>query len=242
MAGALVEIGTWNMGPGSDMKKIKEIIGWFEDGMDVLGTQEASDRDAVKRGVSKHPSIGCFERLAHGSPAVPIFYNSARWRPFASGSVLLSPRFFAPEGVGPNWVKPKRLNFLFLRDKETHDALVVGNMHMPASLWADRRNVLGRRVVQHAADWAAPIALPVVITADWNTKVGSSILSPLAKAHLHSCQEVRVRQSHGKLKPLATHGGWTPDDIWKKRLHVNEVEAHDTTSDHRILVMRGQLR
>lgn len=242
MTGAPLTIGTYNVGPGSDKAKVNEIVEAFEGGMDALGTQEMSDRAKVKAAVIRHPGIACFEKSDHkGSPAVPIFYNSVRWRPFASGTVFLGARFFAPEGVGPDWVKPKRLNYLFLRDVETHDAFVMANMHMPASLWADRRNLLGHRVIHRAADWAGALSLPVALTGDWNSKVGASILAPLQHAGLRSSQEVRVRQSHGKLKPLPTHESWTPDDVWKKRWHVNMVETRLLTSDHRMLVVHGQL-
>lgn len=229
---------TANLGNAGDAKVRVDVLGLFDHELaDVLCCQEASDRNRLLRTIeSSRRTIGLYD--GDGSPgakAVPVMWRDDVWRAIRTHTVRLSSRFWAPEGVGPNWVKPKVLNIVWLQHRVTGEIVVVCSTHMPASLWARLRAVLGGGIVRKVARFARNHDQhPLVIGADWNAKVGSSILRPLGTVG-------RMRSAQAKKGPEPTHGKRVIDDLWTRRLRVTDLRAVDTSSDHRALIATAHL-
>lgn len=225
---------TYNLGDGPDAKKREDILALFDqEGVDFLALQEAGDRSKVIDSIAVgNPRIARW--LGDGSPgasSVPIMWRQDLWEVVKRKTVHLSSRFFAPEGVGPSWVKPKVVNLVWLRNKVTGEIVVFGSTHMPASLWARLRAVLGGGIVRKLRRTVDGIDnRVVVIGADWNAKVGARILRPLGR--LISAQK---RQG---IKP--THGKRAIDDLRSRGVYWLASRTRKGSSDHLAFIAEGR--
>lgn len=229
---------TANLGSAHDFNVRIDVLTLFDrELIDVLCCQEASDRNRLLHTIeSSRRTIGLYD--GDGSPgakATPIMWRDDVWNAVHTRTVRLSSRFWAPEGVGPNWVKPKVLNVVTLRHRITGETVTACSTHMPASLWARLRAVLGGGIVGKVARFAHNHDKhPLVIGADWNAQVGSAILRPLRIAGL-------MKSAQQKLGIVETHGTRAIDDLWTRKLRVTHLRAVETSSDHRALIATAGL-
>jgi hypothetical protein len=234
-----IHVATANLGNARDGKVRADILRLFDDEcIDTLSIEEAGDRNRLLRSIADgRRTIDLYD--GDGSPgatSTPVMWRSDVWQAIRTHTVRLSSRFWAPEGVGPNWVKPKVLNVVWLQHRITGEIVVVCSTHMPASLWARLRAILGGGIIGKVARFARNHDQhPLVIGADWNAKVGSPILRRLrTKGHMNSAQQKRG--------VIATHGKRAIDDLWTRKLRVTNLRAVETSSDHRALIATANLR
>ena len=226
---------TWNMGNASDEKVRADLARLMYDA-DTLACQEAGDRGRLLADFAKDRAIGLYRGdRTPGAASVPVLWRADAWHAMECWTVPLTKRSWAPEGVGPNWVKPKVVNLVRLRHRVTGEVIVAGSTHMPASLWAHLRAVLGLSLVRRLAKVVNDLPdQTVLIGGDWNTKVGSSILRPLHRRG-------RLRSGQGR-HPLPTHGKRAIDDVWLRGIGGLVRTVRKTSSDHRAFKVTGTLR
>lgn len=237
MSRTRVTAATYNLGDGPDAKKREDVLALFdEEGIDFLSLQEAGDRSKVLASIAiGNPRIALW--LGDGSPgasSVPVMWRQDLWHAFKRETVALSSRFFAPEGAGPNWVKPKVVNLVWLRHKITGEVVVVCSTHMPASLWARLRALLGRGIIRRlgkAVD-GIEVGIRIIIGADWNAKVGAKILRRLDKNTISAQQKVGV---------IATRMKAAIDDLRSRGVRWLSSRTRKGSSDHLAFIAEGSL-
>jgi hypothetical protein len=226
---------TWNMGNASDEKVRADLVRLMYDA-DTLALQEAGDRGRLLTDYAKDRAIGLYRGdRTPGAASVPVLWRADAWHAMECWTVPLTKRSWAPEGVGPKWVKPKVVNLVRLRHRVTGEVIVAGSTHMPASLWAHLRALVGMSLVRRLAKVVDDLPDPcVLIGGDWNTKVGSRILRPLHRRG-------RLRSAQGR-HPIATHGNRAIDDVWVRGIGGLLRSVRKTSSDHRAFKVTGTLR
>lgn len=237
MSRTKVTAATYNLGDGPDAKKREDVLALFnEEGVDFLSLQEAGDRIPVLASIAVgNPRIALW--VGDGTPgasSVPVMWRQDVWHAFKHETIRLSGRFFAPEGAGPNWVKPKVVNLVWLRHKVTGEVVVLGSTHMPASLWARLRAVLGRGIIRRLGKAVDGIELGtcIVIGADWNAKVGARILRRLDKNTTSAQQKVGV---------IATRMKAAIDDLRSRGIRWLSSRTRQGSSDHLAFIAEGSL-
>ena len=73
--------GTFNLGGGPDDRKIADLEKLADDGVSIIGCQEASDRrKMLKRFRRRNPAWRVYQPRTPGGAAVPILWDSDEWR------------------------------------------------------------------------------------------------------------------------------------------------------------------
>jgi endonuclease/exonuclease/phosphatase family metal-dependent hydrolase len=215
---------TWNLGDGSDRTKARGLDRLVQHGADVIGLQEAGDRqrliDRWCEATGWHAWLG---DGSAGAPSVPILWNPKAVRATRTGTVFATGATKVGRlGAGPSTMKPKVWNRV--RFEDAPDVVFV-NGHIVPSVYLPKRRRLARKQIAVLARIAAEREgrVDVIAVGDFNMKPRDTLTKPLRKLGMHQHTQA------------PTHGRRTIDLIWTLGCHGG-AEVITMPSDHRAVL------
>lgn len=218
----LLTIATYNLGDGPGKARDLDILAAA--GVDVLGLQEAGDRDDMLDDWCRRNRWRQHAGKAPGAGRVPILTAPDVHVDAAISRLAVDERYVGP-GAGPDWANPKAIQAI------RTGQLWIADTHFVAS--ADRPGTSALRDSHHADHMAFLVrmarrrrrrGLPIVLLGDFNTSPTGRRTAPLRAMGLDQV----VKQS--------THGDDTFDQIWIAGLDLIHAWTVKLSSDHRAAV------
>lgn len=225
---------TLNLGGGSDDSKVEDLENLADDGVTVIGDQEASDRRRMLRRFRKrNPSWRTYQPRTPGGAAVPISWDSDEWRRLRWRSILAVARMWVGAiGAGPSLAKPKQITVVVLRRRETGRNVKFICSHMiPSATRGDLPGAEEKARLSHYLRHVAALVrivkhaeIPVVVMLDTNARPDWPPLRPLHNVGLNGWSQ------------QGTHGNRPIDDVLHRGLRETKTENVPTSSDHDAVV------
>ncbi len=227
-------VATLNLGGGPDDRKIHDLERHVDDGVSVIGNQEASDRrKMLRRFRRRNPSWRTYQPRTPGGAAVPISWDTDEWRRLRFHSILAVARMWVGAiGAGPTFAKPKQITVVVLRRRETGRPVKFVASHLIPS--ATRTNLPGDEEKARLSHYLRHVAalvrivkhtqIPVVLMLDTNARPDWPPLRPLHNVGLNGWSQ------------QGTHGDRPIDDVLHRGLIETRTKNVPTSSDHDAVV------
>lgn len=205
-------VATYNIGNGPDARKVDDLVTVATHPRGhcaIIGMQEGGDRRAMlTRYKRTNPGWRVHQPRRPGASSVPIAWHGPTFKLLRTRSALAVARsWVGRRGAGPTFAKPKRVNVVVLRHRETGLRVRVLNTHAIPS--TTRHNLPGRELAARTAHLAQHVAKvvdmverskdPVVVTADWNATPEWPALRPLRRAGLRGWTR---NATHGRRRAI----------------------------------------
>jgi endonuclease/exonuclease/phosphatase family metal-dependent hydrolase len=218
-----VKVATLNLGDGPDAAKARALDTLVKHGAQIIGLQEAGDRQAMLLHWCLTNGWDYFGGNGEdGATSTPIIWDKAV-HVSHKGTRPATPATNAGRlGAGPNVVKAKVWNHVRVHGEG--GAFVFINGHLPASLYLPRRRALARKQIAVLVGMVKRRDVPVVVVGDFNARPTASVLRPLRRLGM-------TQHTH-----RATHGRRTIDLTWTLGLG-GRAEVVTVPSDHKSVVL-----
>lgn len=217
-----MKVATANLGDGPDASKARALDILVKHGAQVIGLQEAGDRQAMLLHWCLANGWDYFGGNGEdGATSTPIIWDKAL-RVTNKATRPATPATNAGRlGAGPNVVKAKVWNHVRVHGDET---FVFINGHLPASLYLPKRRALAKRQIGVLVDMVKRRDVPVVVVGDFNSRPNALVTRSLRRLGMK-------QHTRG-----GTHGRRCIDLTWTLGVG-GKAEVVKVPSDHRAVVL-----